>query len=118
MRTRTVDPDLEIAEIVSFEGWVPNAVGARVGEATEVHIDGAHGYQLRLIPSNKVLGRFRTTLEAWPAIIAAVASGRSSRTLSLDWIDADGCPRSIAAGLRLEPWARRNRGECRAVGHS
>jgi hypothetical protein len=34
------------------------------GETSEVFIDGAVGYQLRLIPSNKVLRTFTSTLEA------------------------------------------------------
>ena len=36
------------------------------GERSEVRVDGAVGYSLRLIPSNKVLARFTSTLEAWP----------------------------------------------------
>ena len=31
-------------------------------------IDGADGYSLRLIPSDKILGRFATTHEAWRAV--------------------------------------------------
>jgi len=71
----------------------------------------AVGYQLRLIPSNKVLARFTSTLDAWPAIIASIDSGRSPRTLSLDWVTADGRTGSISAGPRLERWARHNNGE-------
>ena len=81
------------------------------GERTEIRIDGAVGYSLRLIPSNKILARFDSTLEAWPAIIATVAAGRSPRTLSLDWNKADGTSGSISAGPRLERWARHNNGE-------
>lgn len=86
--------------------------GARKpGEKTEIFVDGAVAYQLRLIPSNKVLARFATTLEAWPVIIETVDCGRSPRTLSLDWVLADGRSGSISAGPRLARWARYNNGE-------
>ena len=81
------------------------------GEKSEFFLDGAVGYRLRLIPSNKVLARFETTLEAWPAIIAAVEAGRSPRTLALDAIMADGTAAMVSAGPRLEMWARYNHGE-------
>jgi len=81
------------------------------GEKSEFFLDGAVGYQLRLIPSNKVLARFDTTLEAWPAIIATVEGGRSPRTLALDAIMADGTATRVSAGPRLEMWARYNNGE-------
>jgi hypothetical protein len=58
--------------------WSKAEVGRRArqpGQKSEVFIDGAVGYQLRLIPSNKVLARFETTLEAWPVIIATVEAG-------------------------------------------
>lgn len=86
--------------------------GARKpGEKTEIFVDGAVAYQLRLIPSNKVLARFATTLEAWPVIIETVDCGRSPRTLSLDWVLADGRSGSISAGPRLARWALYNNGE-------
>ena len=110
MRTPIDDPDLEIPEVESFEGWIPNPYAKKPGEKTEIRIDGAVGYQLRLIPSNKVLGTFTSTLEAWPAIIAVIEQGRSPRTLSLDWIDASGCARSFSAGPRLEASARLSNG--------
>jgi hypothetical protein len=110
MHTPSDDSDLEIPEVESFEGWIPNPYAKKSGEKTEIRIDGAVGYQLRLIPSNKVLARFSSTLEAWPAIIDAVDRGRSPRTLSLDWVDATGCAGSISAGPRLDVWARLNNG--------
>ena len=94
--------------------WSKAEVGRwarKPGEKTEIFVDGAVGYQLRLIPSNKVLCRFASTLEAWPAIIATVEGGRSPRTLSLDWVLADGRSGSISAGPRLARWARYNNGE-------
>ena len=81
------------------------------GEKSEFFLDGAVGYQLRLIPSNKVLARFETTLEAWPVIIETVEGGRSPRTLALDVVMADGTVAMVSAGPRLEMWARYNNGE-------
>ena len=113
MRTK-LDPDDEffIREIdFSRATFKPNPFARKPGEKTEIFIDGAVGYQLRLIPSNKRLATFTSTLDAWPAIIATVESGRSPRTLSLDWVMADGRTGSISAGPRLERWARHNNGE-------
>ena len=81
------------------------------GEKTEIRIDNAIGYQLRLIPSNKILARFRSTLEAWPVIIATVEGGRSPRTLALDCILADGRIGRVSAGPFLLSFARLNNGE-------
>ena len=81
------------------------------GEKTEIRVDGAVGYVLRLIPSNKILARFSSTLDAWPAIIASVEGGRSPRTLALDWIMADGRTGKMAAGPFLLSFARLNNGE-------
>ncbi len=118
MNSPVDDDDLEIPEIdFSTSVWLPNPFARKPGERHEVRIDGAVGYQLRLIPSNRILGTFSSTLEAWPAIIAAVESGRSPRTLSLDWQDADGKTGSISAGPRLERWARRNNAVLPTSGH-
>jgi hypothetical protein len=116
MRTK-LDPDDEffIPDVSEWD-WSQAEVGryARApGEKHEICIDGAIGYSLRLIPSNKILARFGSTLEAWPVIIATVDGGRSPRTLSLDAILEDGRSGSISAGPRLERWARRNNGEPR-----
>ncbi len=108
-----LDPEDEffIPEFDFSRGTRPNRFAAKPGEKTEIFIDGAVEYALRLIPSNKVLARFRSTLEAWPVIIATVQGGRSPRTLSLDAIDADGKARTISAGPRLECFARFSNGE-------
>jgi hypothetical protein len=106
-----LDPDLGIPEFDFSRGTRPNRFATAPGEQTEIRIDGAVGYSLRLIPSNKILARFHSTLEAWPVIIATVEGGRSPRTLSLDWNGADGRSGSISAGPRLEGWARRSNGE-------
>ena len=113
MRTK-LDPDDEffIPEIdFSTVEFLPNPLARKPGEKTEICIDGATGYALRLIPSNKILARFESTLEAWPVIIATVEAGRSPRTLALDAIFADGVTAKVSAGPRLEMWARHNNGE-------
>lgn len=112
MRTK-IEPDDEffIPEIDFSRAMLPNRFAAKPGEKTEIGIDGAIGYSLRLIPSNKILARFDSTLEAWPVIIATVEAGRSPRTLSLDAEFADGRTGSISAGPRLEGFARVNNGE-------
>jgi hypothetical protein len=71
-----------------------------------VVIAGAVGYSLRLIPSNKLLGEFASTHEAWPAVIAAIEAGRLPRTLVLDWHGADGSLGPVSSGLTLEYLAR------------
>jgi hypothetical protein len=113
MNTSDEDWDLEIPEIDFSIPPVPNRYARKPGEKTEIFVDGAVGYSLRLIPSNKILARFDSTLEAWPVIIATVDGGRSPRTVSLDWNGADGKGGSVSAGPRLERWARHNNGEAR-----
>jgi hypothetical protein len=109
-----LDPDDEffIPEMeIDWNVARPSRFTRKPGEKTEICIDGAIGYALRLIPSNKILARFESTLEAWPVIIKTIEGGRSPRTLSLDAILADGRRRSISAGPRLEGIARINNGE-------
>ncbi len=94
--------------------WSKAIIGRRArkpGEKTEIFIDGAVGYQLRLIPSNKVLARFESTLDAWPVIIATIEGGRSPRTLAFDAIMVDGSTGLVSAGPRIEMWARHCNGE-------
>jgi hypothetical protein len=110
MPTKTDDSDLEIPEFI-WTGAQPNRYAPAPGEKTEICVDGAVAYSLRLIPSNKVLARFTSTLEAWPAIIQAVEAGRSPRTLALDWVGADGRGHKMSAGPFLLRFARLNNGE-------
>ena len=113
MNTKYDDDDLEIPELTD-DDWArmePNRFARKPGEKTEICVDGAVGYRLRHIPSNKILAGFNSTLDAWPVIIEAIEGGRSPRTLSLDWVDADGNTGSISAGPRLEAFARLNNGE-------
>jgi hypothetical protein len=79
-------------------------------EGFEIAIDGAVEYSLRLIPSGRILGRYRSTGDAWPAVIAAVDAGRAPRTLVLDWIGADGSRGKVSSGITLEYLARRGLG--------
>lgn len=76
------------------------------GEGFGIVIDGAIGYSLRVIPSNKILGRFASTHDAWPAVVAAVEAGRSPRMLVLDWHRADGSRGPVSSGVTLEYLAR------------
>jgi hypothetical protein len=115
VNTKLVDPEeLDERPNTEYLDWRKAEVGRyarRPGEKVEICIDGAVGYALRLIPSNKILGRFTSTLDAWPSIIAAVdETGRSPRTLALDWIAADGRSGRISAGPFLLVWARMNNG--------
>lgn len=107
------DPDDERPD-TSHLDWSKAVVGPhprQPGEKSEFFLDGAVGYQLRLIPSNKVLARFESTLAAWPVIIDTIEGGRSPRTLALDAILADGRAVLVSAGPRIEMWARYNNGE-------
>lgn len=114
MRTK-LDPDDELfIPDVSEWDWSKAEIGRRgkrPGETTEICVEGAIGYSLRLIPSNKILDRFDSTLEAWPVVIRAIEGGRSPRTLSLDADFPDGRRESISAGRRLEGVARINDGQ-------
>ena len=114
MRTK-LDPDDEFfIPDVSGIDWSKAEVGRHArkpGEKTEIFVDGAVAYQLRLIPSNNVLATFESTLDAWPVIIATIEAGRSPRTLALDAILIDGTAELVSAGPRIEMWARYNNGE-------
>lgn len=109
-----VDDDDDIRPDTSQLDWSKAEVGRyarQPGEKVEICLDGAVEYQLRLIPSTRVIGRFTSTLDAWPAIIAAAESGRSPRTLSLDAIGSAGQRWHMAAGPFLIAFARLNNGE-------
>lgn len=101
--------DDDIRPDTSQLDWSKAEIGRgalKAGEKTEICLDGAAEYQLRLIPSTVVIGRFASTLDAWPAIIRAAESGRSPRTLSLDAFGADGRRWHMAAGTFLIEFAR------------
>jgi hypothetical protein len=75
-------------------------------EGFGIVIDGAVGYSLRLIPSNKILGRFGSTREAWPAVLAAVERGMPAKCLILDWHWANGRRGRVSSGRLLVSTAR------------
>jgi hypothetical protein len=76
-----------------------------------IAIDGAVAYSLRLIPSNKVLGRFTSTRKAWPVILDELAGGRPARCLVLDWHDAAGRRGRVGSGRLLAFTAARGVGQ-------
>jgi hypothetical protein len=80
--------------------------GPRFPEGFDIRIDGATGYSLRLIPSNKVLGRYASAREAWPTVIAQIERGIPARCLVLDAFFANGERDRVASGLALEATAR------------
>ena len=88
----------------------PNPRPRAPGEKTEIRIGGAIAYEVRLIPSRKVIGRFASTLDAWPAIIREAEAGRSPRTLSLDAIGPAGERWHMSAGPFLLRFAELNDG--------
>ena len=100
------DDDVEIPEVTDFSGFQRGRYARKPGEPLEIRVDGAIGYSLRLIPSNKILGRFPSTHEAWPAVIAAIDGGRSPRMLVLDWHGANGSRGRVSSGVTLEYLAR------------
>jgi hypothetical protein len=104
MNTNNEDDDLELVEFdfsrarLVNRPWSPEGFG--------IVIDGAVEYSLRLIPSNKILGRFASTREAWPAILAAVERGMPAKCLVLDWHWANGRSGRVTSGRLLVLTAR------------
>jgi hypothetical protein len=105
MRTND-DGNPDFADILE-SGKVEIGRYARIeADGFGIVIDGPVGYSLRLIPSNKVLGRFPSTHEAWPAVLAAVERGIPARCLILDWHWADGRRGRVSSGRLLVLTAR------------
>jgi hypothetical protein len=102
----TNDADLDIPEITDFSGFQRGRYIREPGEGLEIQIDGAVGYSLRLTPSNKIVGRFSSTVDAWPAVIAEVERGVPARCLVLDWHGAAGQRGQIGSGRLLLSVAR------------
>jgi hypothetical protein len=69
-------------------------------------IDGAVGYSLRLVPSNKILGLFASTREAWPAVLAETERGIPAKCLVLDWHWANDRTGRVSSGRLLVSTAR------------
>ncbi len=100
------DADLDFADNLEF-GKVEVGKYARMeADGFGIVIDGAVGYSLRLIPSNKIVGRFTSTREAWPAILAEVGRGIPAKCLVLDWHKADGGRGRVGSGRLLVLTAR------------
>ncbi len=104
MHTNDDDADLEQVEFDFSRARLVNR--PRSPEGFGIVIDGAVGYSLRLTPSNKILGRFASTREAWPAVLAAVERGIPSKCLILDWHWANGRRGRVSSGRQLVSTAR------------
>lgn len=104
MRTNNADVDSSVE--YDFSKGELGRYARRPGEGLEIRIDGAIGYSLRLIPSNKVVGRFSSTFDAWPAVLAEIERGIPAKCLILDWHRADGRRGRVSSGRRLVSTAR------------
>jgi hypothetical protein len=100
------DADLHIPEITDLTGSEVGRYARKPGEGLDIAIDGAVEYSLRIIPSNKVVGRFRTIFEAWPAVLAQLDRGIPARLLCLDWHGAHGETGPVGSGRLLAHVAR------------
>ena len=104
MHTNDDDADLEQVEFDFSRARLVNRPPSPEGFG--IVIDGAVGYSLRLIPSNKILGRFVSTREAWPAVLAEVERGIPAKCLILDWHWANGRRGRVSSGRLLVSTAR------------
>jgi hypothetical protein len=106
MRTND-DGDPDFADILE-SGKVEIGRYARMEAAgSGIVIDGAVEYSLRLTPSNRILGRFASTREAWPAVLAAAERGMPPKCLNiLDWHWANGRRGRVSSGRLLVSTAR------------
>jgi hypothetical protein len=102
----THDDDFEIPEITDFTGWEVGRYARKPGEGLDIRVIGAVEYSLRLIPSNKVVGRFPSTFEAWPAVLTELDRGIPARLLVLDWHLANGKRGRVSSGRLLAFLAR------------
>jgi len=100
------DDDFDIPEVTDFMGSEVGRYARRPGEGLDISIDGAVEYSLRLIPSNKVVGRFSSTFEAWPAVLAQLDRGIPARLLCLHWHGAHGERGRVGSGRLLAYVAR------------
>jgi hypothetical protein len=98
------DADLERVEFDFSRAKLVNRPSSPDGFG--IVIDGAVGYSLRLIPSNKILGRFASTHEAWPAVLAEIERGLPAKCLVLDWHWANGRRGRVSSGRLLVMTAR------------
>jgi hypothetical protein len=82
------------------------ARGPRFQDGFGILIDGATGYSVRLIPSNKVLASAATVRELWPVVLAAIDRGYPPRCLVLDAHLGDGRRAKVSSGRTLVSLAR------------
>lgn len=104
MRTKNADVDSSVE--YDFSKGELGRYSRRPGEGLDIRIDGAIGYSLRLIPSNKVVGRFSSTFDAWPAVLAEIERGIPAKCLVLDWHWANGRRGQVSSGRLLVSVAR------------
>ena len=107
----THDDDSDVKRVEFDFSRASRAKGPRFPEGFEIRIDDATGYSLRLIPSNKVLGSFTSTREAWPVLLAEIERGIPARCLVLDAHFADGDRERVGSGRILEDTARAGIGQ-------
>jgi hypothetical protein len=100
------DDDFEYPEITDFTGWEVGRYAPKPGEGLDIRVIGAVEYSLRLIPSNKIVGRFASTHEAWPAVLSELDRGIPARLLVLDWHGANGTRGRVSSGRLLALVAR------------
>ena len=103
---RTNDADVGSSAEYDFSSGEFGRYAGSPGEGLDIHVDGAVGYALRLTPSNKIVGTFASTLDAWPAILAEVERGIPARCLVLDWRGANGTRGQVGSGRLLVSVAR------------
>ena len=102
----TNDADVGTSPEYDFGSGQLGRYARRPGEGLDISVDGAVGYSLRLIPSNKVVARFASTSDAWPAILVEVERGIPARCLVLDWHGASGERGQVGSGRLLVSVAR------------
>jgi hypothetical protein len=110
----THDDDSDMKRVEFDFSRATRAKGPRFPEGIEIRIDDATGYSLRLIPLNKVLGRFTSTRDAWPAVLAELERGVPARCLVLDAHFSGGDIERVGAGRTLEATARAGVGQMAA----
>jgi len=110
----TYDDNSDVKRVEFDFSRATRAKGPRFPEGFEIRIDDATGYSLRLIPSNKILGRFTSTRDAWPVVLAEIERGIPARCLVLDAHFADGDRERVGSGRILEYTARAGIGQTAA----
>jgi hypothetical protein len=99
MHTNDDDADLQPVEFDFSRARLVNF--PRSPEGFGIAIDGAVGYSLRLVPSNKIVGRFASTRDAWPAVLAEIERGVPAKLLVLDWHGESGRRGRVSSGREL-----------------